>query len=425
MSLIQQLLNYKYLTQEHLNGFDHYKFFPRWLAPNVMTFLGFLCTAMNFFLLSYFDWNFYASSGLEGTTPIPSWVWLCTAINIFLAYTLDGIDGKQARRIGLSGPLGELFDHGLDSYTAVLIPTCLYSIFGRSSMYSVAPMRMYYVCLMVFFNFYVSHWEKYNTGVLYLPWGYDLSMWGSTAMYLITWWFGFEFWKRELPFGIPLGNAIEFVLHISAMANMPMVVVNIYNSYVQRTGKMRSFKEAIRPMWPFLTYMSLLIIWPHISPSNIMEKDPRALFMLSGTIFSNISCRLIVSQMSNTRCESFHWMTPIYVICIAMGLWLPSLERFMLYFLFIVTTLSHWHYGSSVVNQMCVHFNRICFSVQMRKPVEAATTNTSSLKANGDNVAKTIINSSASLIVDASSTSSASALTSATSNSAESSKKLE
>lgn len=25
----------------------------------------------------------------------------------------DGIDGKQARRIGLSGPLGELFDHGL------------------------------------------------------------------------------------------------------------------------------------------------------------------------------------------------------------------------------------------------------------------------------------------------------------------------
>lgn len=44
---------------------------------------------------------------------------------------LDGIDGKQARRIQLSGPLGELFDHGLDSYTAVLIPACLYSIFGR------------------------------------------------------------------------------------------------------------------------------------------------------------------------------------------------------------------------------------------------------------------------------------------------------
>lgn len=28
----------------------------------------------------------------------------------------DGIDGKQARRINLSGPLGELFDHGLGEY---------------------------------------------------------------------------------------------------------------------------------------------------------------------------------------------------------------------------------------------------------------------------------------------------------------------
>lgn len=28
-------------------------------------------------------------------------------------------------------------------------------------------------------NFYISHWEKYNTGVLFLPWGYDFSMWVS------------------------------------------------------------------------------------------------------------------------------------------------------------------------------------------------------------------------------------------------------
>uniref|UniRef100_A0A1I8PWB6 Ethanolaminephosphotransferase 1 n=1 Tax=Stomoxys calcitrans TaxID=35570 RepID=A0A1I8PWB6_STOCA len=414
MTLVQQLMNYKYLDKEHLNGFDNYKysardtsplsvyvmhpfwnwivkFFPRWLAPNVMTFLGFLCTALNFCLLSYYDWNFYASSDLEGSTPIPSWVWLCTAVNIFLAYTLDGIDGKQARRIGLSGPLGELFDHGLDSYTAVLIPTCLYSIFGRSPIYSVAPIRMYYVCWMVFFNFYVSHWEKYNTGVLYLPWGYDLSMWGSTAMYLVTWWCGYEFWKKELPFGIPLGNAMEFLLHFSAMANTPMVVVNIYNSYVQRTGKMRTLKEAIRPVWPLLAFMVLLLVWPFISPNDIMEKDPRVLFMLSGTIFSNISCRLIVAQMSNTRCESFHWMTPIYVLFIALGLWIPFLERFLLYVLFILTTLSHWHYGASVVNQMCEHFNRICFSVHMRKPmVDKAKSNgqssTASMMATTNNV---------------------------------------
>lgn len=139
----------------------------------------------------------------------------------------DGIDGKQARRIGLAGPLGELFDHGLDSYTAVLIPACLYSVFGRTDS-SISPIRMYYIMWMIFFNFYVSHWEKYNTGVLYLPWGYDFGMWGSTAMFLATYLGGYEVWKTNLPGGITCGNAMEILLHLSALGNMPMVVYNIY-----------------------------------------------------------------------------------------------------------------------------------------------------------------------------------------------------
>lgn len=31
---------------------------------------------------------------------------------MFAYQSLDAIDGKQARRTGTSGPLGELFDHG-------------------------------------------------------------------------------------------------------------------------------------------------------------------------------------------------------------------------------------------------------------------------------------------------------------------------
>jgi hypothetical protein len=87
----------------------------------------------------------------------------------------DGIDGKQARRPQTSGPLGELFDHGLDSWTAFLIPTCMYSVFGRG-VHSIPPLRMYFCLWNIFINFYLSHWEKHNTGVLFLPWGYDASM---------------------------------------------------------------------------------------------------------------------------------------------------------------------------------------------------------------------------------------------------------
>lgn len=51
-------------------------------------------------------------------------------IGLFLYQTLDAIDGKQARRTGMAGPLGEMFDHGLHVFPAVefcqiLIAVCL------------------------------------------------------------------------------------------------------------------------------------------------------------------------------------------------------------------------------------------------------------------------------------------------------------
>lgn len=55
-------------------------------------------------------------------------------------YQLDGIDGKQARRLGVSGPLGEMFDHGLDSYIVFFIPYSLISVFGRDE-YSIPVFR--------------------------------------------------------------------------------------------------------------------------------------------------------------------------------------------------------------------------------------------------------------------------------------------
>lgn len=53
-----------------------------------MTFAGFLLTALNFVMLSYYDWDFYASTDDETYAAIPNWFWLFAAINIFLAYTL-------------------------------------------------------------------------------------------------------------------------------------------------------------------------------------------------------------------------------------------------------------------------------------------------------------------------------------------------
>ena len=93
---------------------------------------------------------------------------------LYFLLPVDGTDGKQARRTKSSSPLGELFDHGLDSWATLLMPVGIYSVFGRGD-HSIPPERVFYVLASVMIMFLLSHWEKYNTGVLFLPWGYDVS----------------------------------------------------------------------------------------------------------------------------------------------------------------------------------------------------------------------------------------------------------
>ncbi|XP_053618168.1 ethanolaminephosphotransferase 1-like [Plodia interpunctella] len=394
------MFDYKYLTREHLEGFDNYKYmaidtsplsvyvmhpfwnkvvelFPRWVAPNVLTFAGFLLTVLDFLLLSYYDYDYTAASSplhndtttvvpLNGHTDrIPQSLWLALAVFLFLAYTLDGIDGKQARRTQTSGPLGELFDHGLDSYSVFFIPACLYSIFGCLD-YSIPPIRMYYVMWNLLLNFYISHWEKYNTGVLFLPWGYDFSMWASTFFFLSTYINGTVFYKRQLFAGYTLANAFEALVYATGVfTNLPVALYNIYKSYKLRTGKMRPLGEALRPLWSFISVVVVCSVWVHKSPL-LPKYDLRMLFLLIGTVFSNVACRLIVSQMSDQRCELFNWLLWPLSAAALVSLSFPLLEPTCFYAIMTLSVLAHIHYGACVVRQMCDHFRISCFHIKQR-----------------------------------------------------------
>ena len=62
----------------------------------------------NFFMIAYYDWDYLTTSNDLGIKrdPIPSVIWFICGIFHLVAHTLDGIDGKQARRTGSSTPLG-------------------------------------------------------------------------------------------------------------------------------------------------------------------------------------------------------------------------------------------------------------------------------------------------------------------------------
>lgn len=385
---------YQYLTPEKIRGFENYKYsaidtsplskyvmhpfwnqvvklVPTWIAPNLLTFAGFFLTLLNAVLLAIYDYKFCASSdSYPDLPPIPQWVWIICAINHFLAHTLDGIDGKHARRTKTSGPLGELMDHGLDSWTALFMPTCMYSVFGCGE-YSCSPLRVFFILWSVHLCFIFSHWEKYNTGVLYLPWGYDISQMVLLGTFLVTYFKSYTFWKFTLPFlNIGSGEVIEILIYAGTFAmSLPVSLYNIYCAYKEGALKQDTVWEAMRPLMPILLLFFSTTFWVLYSPTNIIENDPRVFYWLVGTVFSNIACRLIVSQMSSTRCESFNTLfypiglALIYVFFVSHQ---SHSEVRIVWALLILSVLAHVHYGVCVVQQMCQHFRIHCFT--MKKP---------------------------------------------------------
>lgn len=61
---------------------------------------------------------------------------------------------------------------------------------------------------------------------------------------------------------------------------------------------MRCFSEAVRPLIPVAICMLLGSLWVLRSPNNIIEVDPRAMYFMTGTIFSNICVSRLLFQMN-------------------------------------------------------------------------------------------------------------------------------
>jgi len=113
----EAVLGYKYVSP-NLSGFEQLflnafwdKFvyvYPTWLAPNLISVMGGSCCLIMYALSWYFS-----PEGLGSANP--QIMYLIFAGLMLTYQTLDGTDGKQARRTKSGSALGELMDHGIDA----------------------------------------------------------------------------------------------------------------------------------------------------------------------------------------------------------------------------------------------------------------------------------------------------------------------
>lgn len=376
-------MGFAYITNEQLQGFDGYKYssrdtsplsnyvmhpfwnatvklFPRWIAPNILTLVGFLFLVSQTIVFAHFDPTFQAG-GVSST--MPKWVWFYGAFAHFMAHTLDGIDGKQARRTGSSGPLGELFDHGLDAWSTSLFVINVFSVAGEL----FTKNEQYIILWLSMFNFMCSHWEKYNTGLLYLPWAYDVSMVSFFALYIISGCIGTTFTSQTLFGGYNIISLFKITFFIGTVVSVLMCVKNVIDVWRKGTCKQKNLYESFRPWVPLFLGAIFMTSWTYkLTNYDILGQETRIVFLLSGIVFANIACRLVVVQMSNTRAEV---LSPLFIPVLAgiatTALLLPNvyLAKIVWFITFFLCLIMHIHYGFGVVHALANYLNIRVFKI--------------------------------------------------------------
>ncbi|XP_062507140.1 ethanolaminephosphotransferase 1-like [Corticium candelabrum] len=387
----------RYLTERHLAGFDKYKysavdtsplanyimhpfwnrvvqFYPKWLAANVLTFGGVLLLVLNYSLFAYYDYDFNTTCNDLGIkrSPIPQWVFLVCAVSQFVSHTMDGTDGKQARRTNASSPLGELFDHGFDSLSVVITVPPMFSLFGMCDEWGDNIWISNVIYLGCMFCFYLPHWEKTVTGVLFLSWSYDASQLGCAGVYLICWWFGTEFLQTKPAFGVRVKSIADTTFAVIGIASVFCTCWNIYSAIQKGSPKLGSSSvsglllRAFFALCPVVFAFGFSLMWAVLSPSNIMEMQPRAFFLMEGFLFSNACCRLIISEMSGTSADKWNWLCSPLLLIIPLAYLRLVDETIMLMLYCSVLAIYHIHYGVRIVQELCDHLNIFCFSIKKR-----------------------------------------------------------
>uniref|UniRef100_A0A5S6Q822 CDP-alcohol phosphatidyltransferase n=1 Tax=Trichuris muris TaxID=70415 RepID=A0A5S6Q822_TRIMR len=382
-------LFYRYLSKKDLINIANYKYdaiddsplscyvsqpiwsylvelLPQKLAPNVLTVGGF---SFFLFTFAYLCWLAQSQPANEGAMeelnwPYP-WVWLLLSLATVTYFFLDGMDGKQARRIGYSGPAGELLDHGLDSLMTVLEPVALITVLNQDK-YSIPLHRHLLLCLMIQFAFLLAHWERKVTSVFYIPWSTDLSHYMLTVLYFILFLAGspkiLKFYLIR-SINLSLEMACEFFAHgFFLLFGIPKTV-----EHIVKTARKSGYKIIFTNMKYLLSVLTVhltSIHWAYSVP-ELLLKRPRLFVYAEGVTFASYMNTFIVAHLAKREPPVFIWAQKLYLLAAVYSMCNPNMNcEVMLVMLSIITTACLLHYIACTATQICEHLGMACFRVE-------------------------------------------------------------
>ncbi|CAF1041875.1 unnamed protein product [Rotaria sordida] len=335
---------------------------PLWVAPNLLTIVGLALNIGTSVLLMI------ETDGAK--EQCSRWIYFLTALGLFIYQSLDAIDGKQARRTNSQSPLGELFDHGCDSVSAVFVTiACCCAV-----QLGVYPWLMFWACILSYFAFYAAHWQTYVSGKLKFG---RLDCTEAQFSFIVVYFIctiSPGFWSKSIPY-----LQIEYRIFVALL----MIGSTLWSSFnniraISQGGCGRNFSSVagtsiIFPGWPIGFVIFLAVVASNYSTSRVLEEHTSLHLLCYGIVFSKITNRLIVGHMSRSPLNGWDtsFVGPL-AVCINQYFNLFIDEHILLWLFLLYNLYDLLRYNIKVCQELCDFLDIHCFRI---KPSTTPPTN--------------------------------------------------
>ncbi|XP_069760526.1 cholinephosphotransferase 1 isoform X2 [Narcine bancroftii] len=264
---------------------------PAWLAPNTITLLGLATNVLSTLLLVYHCPG--------GTEQAPAYVYVLAGVGLFIYQSLDAIDGKQARRTNTSSPLGELFDHGCDSFSTVVVGlgTCLAVRLGTDSD------LMFFSCFIGLFLFYCAHWQTYVSGSLRFA-KIDVTevQFCIMLIFFLSAIGGATLWDNEIPvLGMRMKLLPVFGIFVGAIYSCTNYFQVIFTGGMGKNGSTIAGTSVLSPASHIGLVITLAVMIYKKSTTHLFEEHPCLYVLTFGCVASKITNKLVVAHMTRSK----------------------------------------------------------------------------------------------------------------------------
>ena len=321
--------------------------FPLWMAPNLITMIGFS------FMLGNYGILWLVNPTLKD--PVSSLMCVSFSIGLWLYSTFDNVDGRQARRTKSSSPLGQLFDHGCDALN------CGVGTILQTAAMNLGPSYLTAAAVaLVASAFYITAWEEYHTGTMYLGYlnGPTEGIVLGCLMMLACAVFGHEIFHQVM-FGYPLTHLIFGVFFLSLMfIQLPFNVYAV--SQTCKNGKRLS--DCLKQLNSFVVFLFLSGSW--LYTSNVLKEDFFLFFTILTVVFGRMATKIHLAHLLK---QPFPQSTAL-LVPLGIGNLLPftvsesSEHLFVLFYLGLaLATYGYW--ATQIVNSFCKYLKVRLFRI--------------------------------------------------------------